>query len=235
MTNGLSNVTAIASPSGVQSMITQTQTVIYTELPNFAFSLAIAIIIFILGWVVAELARRIFGRILKLVKFEQFLKEQKVSQALGSVIISTVLTKILYYYIIVIFLQEAFLYLNLGSVAAFVTQLLAYLPALIGAVLLVVAAALIGEFIKIRIIEIGRKSTTVHFLGRAAKAIVVFLGLMSALETVGFKTSIIETTFVALATAVFFGLALAFGIAFGLGAQNDAKDWTKAFRKKFSV
>jgi hypothetical protein len=94
---------------------------------------------------------------------------------------------------------------------------------------------LIGEFIKRRIVEVGRKSTTVHFLGRAAKAIIVFLGLISALETMGFKTSIIETTFVALATAVFFGLALAFGIAFGLGAQGDAKDWTKAFRKKFGV
>jgi hypothetical protein len=235
MTNGLSNVTAIASPSGVQTLIDNTQEVIYTEVPNFVFSLAIAIIIFILGWVVAELARRIFGRILKIVKFEQFLKEQKVSQALGTVVISTVLTKILYYYIIVIFLQEAFLYLNLGTVAAFIALLLTYLPRIITAVLLVVAAALIGEFIKNRIIDIGRKSTTVHFLGRAAKAIIVFLGIMSALETAQLGVTLIEQAFIVIVGALSFGLALAFGIAFGLGAQNDAKDWTKAFRKKFNV
>jgi len=229
MANGLTNLTSL------QDAVTQAGQTTLNNIIEFVPGLFAAIIIFLLGWVLALIVSRIFGRILKLIKFEQFLKEQKVSEALGSVVISTVLTKILYYYIIVIFLQQAFLYLNLGTIAQFITSLLAYLPALIGAVLLVVASALIGEFIKRRVIEVGRKSTTVHFLGRAAKAIIVFLGLISALETMGFKTTIIEQTFVALATAVFFGLALAFGIAFGLGAQNDAKDWTKAFRKKFSV
>jgi hypothetical protein len=235
MTNGLSNVSAIASPSGVQNLIDQTQTVIYTKLPDFAISLFFAIVIFFLGWIIAELARRIFGRILKMVKFEQFLKEQKVSEALGTVVISTVLTKILYYYIIVIFLQASFSILNLGTVAAFITQLLTFLPLLIGAVLLVVAAALIGEFIKKRVIEVGRKSPTVIFLGRAAKAVIIFLGLVSALGTMDYRVTIIESTFVALATAVFFGLALAFGLAFGLGAQGEAKEVVKSLRKKYKI
>jgi hypothetical protein len=58
---------------------------------------------------------------------------------------------------------------------------------------------------------------------------------MTALETAGFKTDIIKETFVLFSGAVFFGLALAFGIAFGLGAQSDAKDWMGVMRKRLKV
>ena len=136
---------------------------------------------------------------------------------------------------VVIFLQQAFLFVSLGTVSTFFTSLLAYLPVLIGAVLLIVAAAIIGEFVKMRIIAIGAKSTTIHFLGRATKALIVFLGIMSGLETAGFKTTLIQQTFVVLAAAIAFGFALAFGIAFGLGSQEDARDWMKAVRKQFKV
>lgn len=228
MTNGL-------SVGGVQSLLIQTGQNLVNDIAGFIPGLIYAILVFLLGWVIAVIISRIFGRLLKLVKFEQFLKEQKVSEALGTVVISTVLTKILYYYIVVVFLQEAFLYLNLGTVSTFIRDLLAYLPALIAGVLLVVAAALIGEFIKNRIVEVGRKSTTVHFLARAAKAIIVFLGIMSGLETAQLGVTIIEQAFIVIISAVSFGLALAFGIAFGLGSQNEARDWVKGLRKKFRV
>lgn len=226
---------SLANITSLQGAFQQSVQATWSSIVGFIPGLIAAILIFLLGWVFALLISRVFAKLLKVVRFEQFLKEQKVQEALGTVVISTVLTKILYYYIVVIFLQQAFLYIKLGTVVTFIASLLAYLPTLIGAVLLVVAAALIGEFIKKRIIEVGRRSTTVSFLGRATKAVVVFLGLMSALETAGFKTTIIEQTFVALAAAVFFGFALAFGIAFGLGGQNEARDWVKGLRKKFKV
>lgn len=228
MVNGL-------SIADLQNAVSATMPTILNDVIYFAVGLVEALLIFLFGWVVAVLVSRFFGGILKTIKFEQFLKEQKVHEALGTVVISNVLTKILYYYIVVIFLQQAFLFISLGTVATFFTSLLAYLPVLIGAVLLIVAAAIIGEFVKMRIIAIGAKSTTMHFLGRATKALIIFMGIMSGLETAGFKTTLIQQTFVVLAAAIAFGFALAFGIAFGLGSQEDARDWMKTMRKQFKV
>jgi len=229
MVNGITNI------SSLQDVVVSAGTTLLNDIIGFVPGLIAAILVFLLGWVIAVLVSRFFGRILKAIKFEQFLKEQKVHEALGTVVISNVLTKILYYYVVVIFLQQAFLFVSLGTVSTFFTSLLAYLPVLIGAVLLIVAAAIIGEFVKMRIIAIGAKSTTIHFLGRATKALIVFLGIMSGLETAGFKTTLIQQTFVVLAAAIAFGFALAFGIAFGLGSQEDARDWMKAVRKQFKV
>lgn len=229
MANAVNNI------SDIQVLLIQTGQNFAADIAAFIPNLVYAILIFLLGWVIALIASRIFGGILKLIKFEMFLKEQKVDHALGSVVISTVFTKILYYYILVIFVEQAFQYLSLGSVSDFIKGLIAYLPLLIGGALLIVAAALIGEFIKRRIMEVGAKSTTVNFIARAAKALIIFLGVISALETAKFQTSIIEQTFVALSAAIFFGFALAFGIAFGLGSQGEAKDVVQSMRKKFKV
>jgi hypothetical protein len=194
-----------------------------------------ALLIFLLGWIIAILISRFFGKILEWIKFEAFLKEQEVEEALGTVVISNVLTKILYYYIIILFLQQAFLYVNLGGVAAFITNVLVYLPVLIGAVLLVLAAAIIGEFVKMRILSVNGKSVMVQYIGRGVKALIVFLGVMAALETAGFKTDIVKQTFLTLLQAVFYGVALAFGLAFGLGGQQDAKEWVGTVRKRLKV
>ena len=226
---------AVTNISDLQGLLIQTGQNFAADVAAFVPGLVYAILIFLLGWVIAIIVSRIFGRILKLIKFELFLKEQKVNEALGSVVISTILTKILYYYILVIFVEQAFHYLNLGTVSDFIKGLIAYLPFLIGGALLIVAAALIGEFIKRRIMEIGAKSSTVNFIARAAKALIIFLGVISALETAKFDTTIVEQTFVALSAAIFFGFALAFGIAFGLGSQGEAKDVVQGMRKKFKV
>jgi hypothetical protein len=226
---------AVTNISDLQDLVVQTGQGFAQDIVAFVPALIYAIIIFLLGWIIALIISRIFGRILKLIKFEHFLKEQKVNEALGSVVISTILTKILYYYIIVIFVRVSLNFLNLGSISDFVGEIIAYLPALIGGALLVVAAALIGEFIKRRIIEVGKKSSTMNFIGRATKAIIVFMAVISALKTIGIWTSIFETTFVSFSTAIFFGIALAFAIAFGLGAQGEAKEVVKGFRKKFQV
>ena len=157
---------AVTNISDLQSLLIQTGQGFAKDIVAFVPGLIYAILIFLLGWVIALIISRVFGRILKLIKFEQFLKEQKVNEALGSVVISTVLTKILYYYILVIFVEQAFRFLSLGTVSDFIKELLVYLPALIGGALLIVAAALMnllrGE--SLRLVPEAKQSTSLDVL-----------------------------------------------------------------------
>lgn len=190
-----------------------------------------AIIVFIIGWILAVIISRVFGGILKAIKLEKFLKEHKVEDALGSVMISDVLVKILKYYIILIFLQAAALLVTLGTVSAFLTAVLVYAPVLIAAVLVVLAAVILGEYVKEVILDLKSKSPMVQLVARVTKWVIVYVGVTMALATAGFDTTLISNIFLIILQAMVYGIALAVGIAFGLGGQKDAQDLVVKSRK----
>ncbi len=192
----------------------------------------LAIILIVLGWVVAMLLKRLVMKILKGVKFEDYLKSQKLDKALGAIVVSEVLALIVYYYTLTLFFQSAFDMVYLTSLAVFIGQVLAYVPIVIGAVLIVLLATILGEYVKILVLQLDDKSSSVQIGARVAKILVMYIGAVMALAMLGFNTQILDALFITLAQAVLFGSALAFGIAFGFGGQDAAKDWIKTARTK---
>lgn len=191
-----------------------------------------AILLILLGWVMAVLLKRLALRMLKSMKFNEYLKSQKLDKALGSISISEVLGMVVYYYVLVLFFQAAFNMVYLATISDFIGKILLYVPVLIAAALLVVVAALTGEYLKMLILQLGDKSATVQAGSRVAKFLVIYIGVVMGLSTIGFNTEILNAIFISLSQAIFYGFALAFGIAFGLGGQEAANDWIKTARSK---
>jgi MFS family permease len=216
-------------------MATATAQNLAPDVIRLAAQFVIALFIFVLGWVVAVLASRLLSAILKMLKLEAFLKSHKVEDALGSVKVSDVLAKLAKYYVLLIFLQAAVAMLDLGTLSIFLMNLLFYLPVLIGAALIVLLAVLLGEYLKESVIELSPKSQMVKLSGRAVKAIVVIIGLVMGFATAGFNTSLVTGVIITIVQAAAFGIALAVGIAFGLGGQDEAKDLIKSGRQSLKV
>ena len=226
----LNNTTAVLINT-FSAAVENTATNVATVLPG----LLAAIIVFVLGWVVAVIISRIFAGFLKAVRLEALLKEHKIEDSLGTVKISNVLVKILKYYIILIVLQQAIRLVELGTISVFLSSVLIYAPVFIGALLIALLAFILGEYMKQVIIELGPKSPVVRLVGRSTKLVIVFVGLTMALATAGFDTSIIANAFLIVLGALVFGLALATGIAFGLGGQKDAQEVVSKWKKHFKV
>jgi len=205
------------------------------DLIKFIPRFLVAILIFVAGWIIASVFSWIVEKVLQYVGLEKFLKTHKLEDSLGRVKVSNLLVKLSKYYIMLIFLQASVAMLDLGTITQFMGSVLLYAPVVIGALLIVAAAAVLGELLREKIIEIEQKSKSVRWFGDATKAIVVFLGIMVGLTTVGFNTTIITNSFLAILQGVVYGIALAFGIAFGLGGQDDAKDFVKKLRKQTGV
>ncbi len=190
-----------------------------------------AILVFVLGWVVSVLISRIVSRLFKLIKLEEFLKQNKVDDALGSVKISDVVAKIVKYYVLLIFVQAAVSFVELGTITMYLTALLAYVPVLIGSLLVILAAVLLGEYVKESIIELNSKSDPVKLVARGVKLAIVCVGATMGLATAGFNTTLVTGIFLTLVQAMAFGIALAFAIAFGIGGQEDARNIIQTTRK----
>lgn len=199
-------------------------------LPN----LIAAVVVFVLGWIVAVIAGKVVKKILELIKFENFLKMHKVEDTLGTVKISDVIAKIVKIYLVLVFLQVAASLVNLGQLSTYLYAVLLYVPIIIGALLLVIAAALIGEYVKEKILELG-KTGYVAFLARGSKFVIVLVGILTGLNTAGFDTSLLNSILLTVVQALVFGLGLALGIAFGLGGQKDAGEIVSRIRKTVKV
>ncbi len=217
-------------------------TTLSTAVENIANSFADAIpgllfgiIIFVIGWIIAIVISRIVAGLLKAAKLEEFLKEHRVEDALGTVKISNVLVKILKYYIILIFLQAAVSFVSLGTISDFLTGLLLFVPLLMGAVLVSLVAVILGEYVKEILLDLGTKSPLVRLAARGTKLVIIYVGVVMALATVGFHTELISDIFTIVLQGAVYGIALAIGLAFGLGGQGDAQNMIGTWRKHLKV
>lgn len=200
-------------------------------LPNLIWAIALIFIGSALGNLVAGMLRRLFQQ----SKFEKFLESHKVGDALGDVKMTEVLVQLTKYGVILVFLQLAVAALSLGEFTNFLKEVVWYMPKLIGATLAVMAAALVGTFLKEKVLEVHEKETYMRLIANGIRYLVLFWGVIIGLETLGFNTAIVTQSYTILLWGFAFGTALAIGLSFGLGGQETAKDWIKEWRKRLHV
>lgn len=225
------NITSLADAGAIA---TQALNTIITSTIAALPAILAAVIIFLLGWVIAIIVSKILEKILKFIKLEEFLEVHKLEDAFGSVKLSNIFVKVVKIYIILVFVQVSVSLLSLGELSKFLNALLLYAPVLIGAILVVVAAVLVGEYVKEKVLELG-KTPYVVFFARASKFVLILIGVLTGLNTAGFDTSLLNNIIIDIIRAVVFGLSVAFGIAFGLGGQKDAQEIISKVRKHVKI
>lgn len=196
-------------------------------LPSFIFAAILLVVGIVFSWFVESMVKKL----LQAVKFEELLEVHRLEDSLGKVKLTNIFAAIAKYYVVFIVLQLAVVWFLGGSKIADILQpMVDFIPRILGAALLVVVSAVIGELLKDRIAQVG-KEQYLTMLANVVKIVVVFVGIVSALDTLGFHTAIIKEVLVTVIQAAAFGVALAIGIAFGLGGQESAKDLIKNARK----
>lgn len=206
-----------------------------SEFLRFLLRLVYAVVVVVVGWIIGSVIAGILDKILEKIKFEEFLKSHKVHDTLGSTKVSKVLVQLAKYYVILLFLADALKIVQLGTVGNLMNSVVNFAPVALGGALVVILAAMLGELVKEKILEISNKSSLTTLSAKVVKALFIYVGFVIAMGTMGFDVVILEQTFVTLIQALAYGIALAFAIAFGLGAQDDAKDIVKKTRKKFNL
>jgi uncharacterized membrane protein len=230
--NGTVTVNLLTNPQpfldAVSLGVNQTVFNFVNMLPN----LLAAVILVIVGWFVGGLFAKIVNKLFEWVKLEEFLKAHRVEDALGGVKVSKVLTQLVKYYVILIFLQAAVQLISLGALTVFLGSLIAFAPLVIAAAVIMLVAALAGELVKEKVLEVYDKESYMQMLASGSKYLILFFGLMMALDTIGFRTSLLENAFLAVLQSIGIAFALAVGLAFGLGGQDLAKEEMKDWKKK---
>lgn len=204
---------------------------------SFLPSLLIAIIIFIVGWIVGAILSRVITQLLRSLKLDQAFKNTSVERGLEKagfqLNVGKFIGELVKWFVIAVFLVASLDVLGLEQVNDFLQRVvLVFLPQLFVAVLILLAGALIAEVTQnvVRASANSARLPSANFLGKLAKWAVWIFAALAAMYELGIAAAFVQTLF----TGVVVALALAFGLAFGLGGQEEAARYLKKAREEMS-
>lgn len=141
---------------------------------------------------------------------------------------SSVVAKLVFWTVMVLVILLAANALGLAIVSTLFYELLAYIPNVIAAVIVLVLGIVLGEFTKNLILASAGGLPGGVTLARGAKAAIIVLAIFMALEQLGIAEDIVLVAFIAVVGAG----ALATAIAFGLGGRDVAAEITRAWYER---
>lgn len=213
-------------PQLVASIVSNFITGFVLYLPQFFAGLLLLII----GLLIASIVRQAIEGFFKLIKVDQIAKNAKVPPAVDMHIWPKLIAELMRWVILTLFLVAAVETWGVRSVSVVLNQLLLYLPNVFVAVVMGMVGIVMGNLVA-ELVKHSARSVGAHSSGSLASlarySIYIFTGLL-VLHQLGVAADLIQILF----TGIVAMMALAGGLAFGLGGQDTARDILKGLREK---
>jgi len=196
---------------------------VLTFIPKFIGFLVILLV----GWIIASVVSRALTLLLRKIGFDRLSDRiglTRLEQRMGvRMDPAGILGKLVYWFLFLIFLVPATDALGIPTVSAVLSGLVAYIPNVFVAILVLflgtMAATFVADIVRGAVASAHMGSPGI-FAGIARWAIIGFAALV-ALEQLKITPDLINELFGAIVAAA----AIAFGLAFGLGGQDAARRW----------
>lgn len=201
---------------------------------SFIPSLIGALIVFFVGWFIAVGVGRLVADILKRIRFNQIFERGNWKQALEKADLKAdpagFIGTIFKWVLVIVFLLAAVDILGLSEFAVFLQRILAYLPNVLVASLIFVVAVIVADIVE-KLIRALVESTEVgygHLVSVIVKWSIWVFAVIAILLQLQVAVFLLQTLFTGLVAA----LAIAGGIAFGLGGKEVASEVLQEVKKK---
>lgn len=206
---------------------------LWGNVAGFLPRLIAAIVIFLVGWLVAVLVAKLAWHVVRLIRLDRALESvgfKKVWERSGYKLNSPLFFyELVKWFFIVVFLMAATDILGLVQVTQFLRSVVGYLPNVFVAVFVLLIGVLVARFLEglVRGSVKAAQLASANFLGSLVKWAVIIFSLLVALSQLMVAEEIIRIV----VTGIVAGSAIAFGLAFGLGGRAHAEEWIGRMRK----
>lgn len=188
--------------------------------------LLLAVIILVIGWLLAKAIRLIVIKGLRAINFNILTDRAGIDRFLQQGGIQTdmvgILGALIYWLVTLAALMIAFNSLGLTNVTELIGRVALFIPKVIVAVLILAFGAYFARFIDNTIIAYGKNVglEDAEFLGRSARYAILVFVVMIALEQVDVASELVRQSFL----IILAGVVLALALAFGLGCQHRVSE-----------
>jgi len=207
---------------------------IWSKFMSLVPSLIGAVLIFIVGIVIAKALGRLVAKLINKIYVDRAIEmtgAKKVLEKVGFRIqVSQALGLLITWFLYAVVLVAAADMLGLSEISEFLRQVVMYIPNVIIAVVILIVGMVVGNFVFTLVKEtaLAAELESADFLAGVAKWALFIFTLMAALIQLKVASELIQILF----TGLVFMVALAGGIAFGLGGKDKAERILEKLMKK---
>ncbi|MFC1615162.1 hypothetical protein ACFL22_01255 [Patescibacteria group bacterium] len=218
-------------------VLTQSFQDLWIGVIGFVPSLIVAVVILILGWVIGAVLGRVVAQVINALKVDRALESAGATDLLGKAGFKlnsgAFIGALVRWFFIIAFLVAAFDVLGLSQVNIFLQQVvLIYLPQVIVAALILLVAAVIADAMQKVVVGSAKAADMehAHFLGGVTRWSIWIFAIIIALSQLGIAPAFMQVLF----TGIVAMLAIAGGLAFGLGGKEAASRFIERLRGDIS-
>ena len=207
---------------------------IWNRFVNFLPNLIGAFIILVVGWIFGMIVGVVIDRFFRIIGLQTLFEKAKVEDVLkkGNIekdttaLLASVAKWIIY---LVAFISAANT-LRLPDVANFLDRILAYIPQVVAAGSILLIGLVLAHFLAnvIKGSLLAAEFVAAEAVAAIVRYAIIIFAFLAVLTQLGIAESLIRTLFIGLVAL----LAIAGGLAFGLGGQEAARDLIEKVRKE---
>jgi hypothetical protein len=191
----------------------------------------IGLVLLILALGVAKLIQKVLRAILLRIKFDALLEKIGVSTALKRIGLvqpaHDLIPKLVYFLALFLFAQTAADALGLDPISNAIGSFFSYLPNALAALVVLLAGSVAGQFVGSAVTRAaeGAGIDYAPTLGSLVSGLILLVSTIMAIGQLQIETDIIRIVTICLLS----GLALAFGLSFGLGTREITRNILAGF------
>ena len=215
-------IAAVQWSDGIQSA--------WNDLVRFVPRFIGFLLVLVIGYVIAKAISKALNAILERVGFDRAVERGGVKKALAQpkYDASDIVAKLIFYALFLLVLQMAFGVFGPNPISDLIRSVIAYLPRIIVAVIIIVIASAIGAAVR-EIIDASLGGLSYgKRLGTIAAAAIVVIGVFAALNELLIAPAIVTGLFYALLAIIVGSAVIAIG---GGGIQPMRERWTNVLAK----
>lgn len=189
---------------------------LWQSILQFLPNLLAAIVLFVVGWLLARLMRaavsRIVPRLYRLIPSQSFQRGLKTSGM--ERLTSDVVAGVVFWLVLLFFLAAATEALGLPVVSTLVSGLARYLPSVLAAILIVVAGIVVGNLARTAITAAAASARMAYgeLLGRLIQITILLVVGVVAIDQIGIDSTFLMVSMAIVLFSTLGGLALGFGL-----------------------
>jgi len=206
--------------------LTQSFQSLWVNVISYLPSIFVALVIFLAGWVTGMVLGEWVSKLIKTIKLDRFLSQLGINNVVEKagyrLDTGAFLGSLVKWFVILAFLIASVDVLGLTQVNVFLQQVISYIPSIIVSSLILIIGAFLADFLSRLIVASasasGVKNSAAKMIGAVVRWTVWIFSFMAALSQLGIAAFLFQTLW----TGVVAALALAFGLALGLGGKDAA-------------
>jgi hypothetical protein len=189
--------------------------------------LIVALVILLAGYLLARQVERFIDGILDKLDFNKAAAasglSEPITRATRGVDPVRAVGRLIFWLVMLMVILLSSAALGLESISQMFTMMLGFIPTLVAGIVIIILGIILGEFVRGLVLASAGGMEGVSTLARLAKAAVVLIAVFMAIQQIGVAEEIVTTAF----TLILGAVALAAGLAFGLGNRDLAGEITR--------